>query len=104
MREHLEIDGRLVSYLDVRPTARQAGTLLLLHAFPLSAEMWRPQLSAAPSAWRFLAPDLRGFGESAPDRFEGATPSPDAALSIDDLALDILALLDQLRIANPVVC
>ena len=40
--------------------------VVLLHAFPLRAEMWRPQLETVPSGWRFIAPDLRGCGEGPP--------------------------------------
>lgn len=34
--------------------------VILLHAFPVNADMWRPQLDRAPDGWRFIAPDLRG--------------------------------------------
>jgi pimeloyl-ACP methyl ester carboxylesterase len=63
--------------------------LILLHAFPLNAEMWRPQLEAVPAGWRFIAPHLRGFG---------AGPPPDRGLSMDDYAADVLALMDALTI------
>src|SRR5262245_17731584 len=36
--------------------------VILLHGFPLNAEIWRPQLEAVPDGWRFIAPDFRGFG------------------------------------------
>lgn len=36
-------------------------TCLLIHAFPLSADMWLPQLHRVPPGWRFVAPDVRGF-------------------------------------------
>ncbi|MEI6244012.1 MAG: hypothetical protein WCQ64_03105, partial [Acidobacteriota bacterium] len=36
-------------------------TLILLHAFPMSADMWLPQLARVPLGWPFVAPDLRGF-------------------------------------------
>src|SRR5687767_14345624 len=36
--------------------------VVLLHAFPLNADMWRPQLEAVPDGWRLIAPDLPGFG------------------------------------------
>ena len=36
--------------------------LVLLHAFPLSSEMWRPQRDALGD---IVAPDLRGFGSRA---------------------------------------
>jgi pimeloyl-ACP methyl ester carboxylesterase len=32
-------------------------TLLLLHAFPLSADQWLPQLHRVPLGWRVIAPD-----------------------------------------------
>ena len=41
--------------------------LVLLHAFPLSADMWQAQLDRVPDGWRFVAPDLRGFGPAAAD-------------------------------------
>ena len=34
---------------------------MLLHGFPLSADMWRSQIDHVPDGWRFIAPDLRGF-------------------------------------------
>ena len=86
------------SYLDAAgPGPEPAGrTLVLLHAFPLAAEMWRPQLEAAPAGWRFIAPDLRGFGQSSVD-------DPIAPASIDAHASDLLALLDFLRVDRVVV-
>ncbi|CAN5868522.1 hypothetical protein BH18ACI5_BH18ACI5_14480 [soil metagenome] len=62
--------------------------LVLLHAFPLHAEMWRPQLEQVADGWRFIAPDLRGFG---PDPVTGAQ-------SMDDLADGVFSLLDALKI------
>lgn len=63
--------------------------VVLLHAFPLSAEMWRPQLEAVPAGWRFMAPDLRGFGQG---------PAAIGPVSMDDYAADVGALLDTLSI------
>jgi pimeloyl-ACP methyl ester carboxylesterase len=65
--------------------------VLLLHAFPLNADMWRPQLERAPGGWRLVAPDLRGFGPAA-----GAAPG--GRTSIDDLAAGAKAVLDALEI------
>ncbi len=36
--------------------------LLLLHAWPLDARMWAPQVEALPEGLRVSAPDLPGFG------------------------------------------
>jgi 3-oxoadipate enol-lactonase len=40
--------------------------LLLLHAWPLDARMWEPQLAALPDGLAVAAPDLPGFGGSEP--------------------------------------
>src|SRR5512140_3385058 len=61
--------------------------VVLLHAFPLSAEMWRPQLERVPDGWRFICPE---YFES-----EGKT--------IDDHARGVLALLDELRIDSAII-
>jgi pimeloyl-ACP methyl ester carboxylesterase len=51
--------------------------------------MWRPQLDRVPSGWRFLAPDLRGFG---------ATPIETDTMTVDAYARDLLGFLDALSI------
>jgi 3-oxoadipate enol-lactonase len=61
--------------------------LVLLHAFPFSAEMWRPQLTHVPDGWRFMAPQLCRMGET----------------TIDDYAADVGALLDALKIDEAVI-
>jgi pimeloyl-ACP methyl ester carboxylesterase len=96
MRHDFDHDGRRISYLEHHaPGGPLKGTLVLLHAFPLAAEMWRPQLTALPAGWRVVAPDLAGFGESSP----GTSASP----AIDDYARDVLALLDHLQLDAAVV-
>jgi pimeloyl-ACP methyl ester carboxylesterase len=54
--------GRL-RYNDVPPSGagRGAGTLLLIHGFPLNPDMWQPQLEMAARGWRVIVPELRGF-------------------------------------------
>lgn len=68
--------------------------LLLIHAFPLNARMWEPQLALADSGWRVIAPQLR--------RFDGADQDPPAA-SVDDFAGDVIDLLDALHIHEAVI-
>jgi 3-oxoadipate enol-lactonase len=75
-------------------------TLLLLHAFPLSADQWLPQLHRVPPGWRFIAPDLRGFRGVGP-AFEDPGLHD---LSIDDYADDVLALATHLDLERLVVC
>lgn len=39
--------------------------VLLLHGYPHDRSLWAPQLAAPASGFRYLAPDLPGFGETA---------------------------------------
>ncbi|HEX5069111.1 MAG TPA: alpha/beta fold hydrolase [Vicinamibacterales bacterium] len=74
--------------------------VLLLHAFPLSADQWLPQLHRVPVGFRFVAPDLRGFrGMGAAFEDPGL-----GSLSIDDYAQDALALAAHLDLDRFVVC
>jgi pimeloyl-ACP methyl ester carboxylesterase len=67
---------------------------VLLHAFPLAADMWRPVLEQAPEGWRYVAPDLRGFGAAR----HGAP-----ARTMDDMAAGVRALLDALEIERATI-
>src|SRR4051794_38971382 len=71
--------------------------VILLHGFPLSAEMWRPQLERVPQGWRYIAPDLRGFGPSP------AGADPLSAPTMDSYAADVEALLDALDFENAAI-
>ncbi len=77
-----------------RGTVRLRGTLVLLHAFPVNARMWEPQLVLADHGWRVLAPQFRGF--------DGGAADPPAA-SIGDYTGDVVDLLDALRIKDAVI-
>jgi pimeloyl-ACP methyl ester carboxylesterase len=74
--------------------AGQGTPLILLHAFPLSSELWRPQLETLSNDFRVIAPDLPGFGNS-PDFVEDA--------SVDHMANSVMALLQQLKIEEPII-
>ncbi len=108
MREHIRIDRRRIGYLD--SARRAAGSpavdtrvLLLIHAFPVNADMRTDQVEAPPAGWRVIAPDLRGFGDSDADEpaaLDDARPLPP---SLDDYARDVLTLLDVLGIERVVL-
>ena len=83
--------------------AGQGRPLVLLHAFPLSGDMWRPQLASLPPGWRGIAPDLRGFGGSSRDVTDGEHLVAAPARGMDDYARDVLALLTHLGIDRFVV-
>ncbi len=85
----IRIDERDLAY-------REAGTgepVVLIHAFPLTGEMWRPQFEGLSAAMRLIAPDLPGFG--------GSTATE--AASVEGWARDVAALLDALGIGRAIV-
>ncbi len=67
--------------------------VVLLHGFPHDRTLWAGQLAAPAAGFRYLAPDLPGFGES--DRL----PMPSVAQWADG----VVALLDALAIDRAVV-
>jgi pimeloyl-ACP methyl ester carboxylesterase len=82
------LTARSVRYLE----AGQGQPFVLLHSFPLNAAQWTPQLEAVPAGWRFIAPDLSGFGPSAADT--------DQPRSMARYADDVLELMTHLGIAR----
>jgi pimeloyl-ACP methyl ester carboxylesterase len=68
--------------------------VVLLHGFPLGREMWKEQVSGIGSIYRVIAPDLRGHGDS---------PAPEGDYTIDEMADDVIELLDSLGLDMPVV-
>ena len=71
-----------VSWGDREP----AGTLVLLHAFPLGARMWEPQHALADEGWRIVMPQFRGF--------DCTTCDVPVAASLEDYARDVADLRD----------
>jgi pimeloyl-ACP methyl ester carboxylesterase len=68
--------------------------VVLIHGFPLDRSMWSYQRSSIASTYRVILPDLRGHGASA---------VPDGIYTVDEMADDVLELLDALQINGPVV-
>jgi pimeloyl-ACP methyl ester carboxylesterase len=95
-RERMTVGRKQISYLTSEsvPASRQRPlrSVVFLHAFPLQASMWEPNIDAVPDGWRAVAPDLRGFGES---------PLLDGeAHGMSDLAGDVVDLLDNLEVTD----
>lgn len=69
-----------------------AGTaLVLLHGWPETSYCWNAVAAHLPESMHVIAPDLRGLGDSP--------RMPDlAAYAKDQLALDVLAVLDALKL------
>jgi pimeloyl-ACP methyl ester carboxylesterase len=92
-----ESDGAKLSFLD-------SGTgvpVVLLHPTPLDHDFWRP-LTENLSGVRAIVPDLRGHGGSELGSglpVGGFALVPDASvLTMAQLAADVLALLDHLKV------
>ncbi|MBA4064061.1 MAG: alpha/beta hydrolase [Isosphaera sp.] len=88
----LDLPGRgAVAYDD----AGAGLPVVLLHAFPFDRGMWQPQLGPLSAAgFRVLAPDLPGFG--------GSAPGPDP-FTVDGAADFVAAFLDWLKVDRAVV-
>lgn len=85
-----EADPIALSYFDTYSDT----VLLFVHGFPFDGRMWSPQLDELASAARIVAPDLRGFGESA---------VPPAPYSIAEMAAECIELMDALGVEKYVV-
>jgi 3-oxoadipate enol-lactonase len=72
-----------------------ADGLLLLHAFPLDARMWQPQLDAFAADVRVVAPDHPGFG--------GNDRVPDV-MTMELAARSAIQALDDAGVQRAVVC
>ncbi len=90
-----ELDGVSHRYVEVAGTrlhvaeAGEGPPVVLLHGWPQHWWVWRKVIPALAAERRVICPDLRGFGwsEAPPGRYE-----------IQELADDILALLDELAL------
>lgn len=74
---------------------RGKGTpLVLLHGYPLDHHLWDEVTPRLEDPFDLILPDLRGFGESS---------TVDSFYAMEDFALDIAGLLDQLGIRKAAV-
>ena len=67
--------------------------VVFLHGFPHDRSLWAPQLGALMDRCRCIAPDMRGFGESAVQ----------GPYTMNRYADDVVALLDTLHIDRAVI-
>lgn len=88
-----QVDGRTLSYID---SGGDGPAVVLLHAFPLRAQQWDAQIEALSDRFRFIAPDLMGFGSSS-------APDDESLYSMDSYADDVAALLDELGLDKVVL-
>jgi pimeloyl-ACP methyl ester carboxylesterase len=67
--------------------------VILIHGFPFDHRIWSAQLETLSDAYRVIAPDLRGHGQSQ---------APEGDYGMETLAADVLALLDRLGVDRAV--
>jgi pimeloyl-ACP methyl ester carboxylesterase len=80
----------LLAYDDEGP----GPVVVLLHGFPLDRTMWALQLTGVGGPYRVIAPDLRGHGQTA---------APAGIYTMDEMADDVIELLNALNLTEPVV-
>lgn len=68
--------------------------LVLLHGYPLDHHLWDEMVPLLKDKFDLIVPDLRGFGEST---------TVDTPYTMDDLASDIVGLLNQIDIHKAAV-
>lgn len=82
---------------DIRLGYERRGTgapLVLLHGFPLDHHLWDDVAPLLEDTFDLILPDLRGFGGSS---------TVDSFYTMEDMASDIAALLDQLGIQRAAI-
>ena len=92
--QKLTVNGIQIAFEREGPSTSSGGApLVLIHGFPLDHRMWEallPQLQEID----VIMPDLRGFGESA---------VVDGTYTTADMADDVIALLDALKIEKAAI-
>ncbi|WNS42991.1 alpha/beta fold hydrolase [Paenibacillus sp. MMS20-IR301] len=83
--ENVRCDGSNICYSD----QGKGEVIVLLHGFCGSAEYWEKVIPGLAAQYRVIAPDLRGHGSS---------DAPLGAYTIEQMADDVLALLNALEI------
>jgi 3-oxoadipate enol-lactonase len=87
------VNGAELYYED---TGNPAGVpVVLIHGFPFSHEMWRPQVELLQDRFRVITYDVRGHGRSEVG---------DGQYTIELFVDDLISLLDHLKVEKAVLC
>jgi len=90
---NIKYDGLDISY-SISGTGN-ATTIVLIHGFPFSSEMWKPQVEFLKKNYQVITYDLRGHGKSG-----GGEGQYFMEYFVDDL----FTLMDHLKISSSVIC
>ncbi|HEV7894022.1 MAG TPA: alpha/beta fold hydrolase [Pyrinomonadaceae bacterium] len=85
------VRGIELAYTD----AGSGPAVVFLHGFPFDRSMWSGQVERLSASFRVIAPDLRGHGETT------VTREP---ASMEEMAEDVVSLLDELNVPRAVIC
>ncbi|HEX9514426.1 MAG TPA: alpha/beta hydrolase [Puia sp.] len=88
-----KIRGIQLAYDDLGKENRNV--IVFVHGHPFNRSMWKYQVAHFSTDYRLVLPDLRGYGET-----EAATPKT----LLDEMALDLSHLLDELNIDQALFC
>lgn len=89
--------------------------IILLHGYPFNRSMWREQIDfLSAKGYRVVAPDLRGFGgmsdklqflaDADRQETERQAETHRTITTMEDMAGDVAALMDDLKVDQAVVC
>jgi pimeloyl-ACP methyl ester carboxylesterase len=84
----LEVDGAALTYDDEGPRDGDGVPLVFIHGWTADRHRWDHQVAHFSSKRRVIRLDLRGHGES----------TGSGARAVDELARDVIALLDHLEV------
>jgi len=82
-----------IYYVDYGP--KDAMPIILVHAFPLSHNLWDSQIQVLTAEHRVITYDIRGHGES---------DVGDGQYTIELFVDDLMELLDHLQITKTIIC
>lgn len=86
-----QIRGIRLAYDDIG----EGQPLVFVHGHPFDRSMWQRQIDYFKDRYRLILPDLRGYGES-----DVTVPR----VLLDEMALDIIHLMDELEVDSAVFC
>ena len=88
--ETINVNGIRLAY-----ERRGHGTpMVLLHGYPLDHHLWDEVAPLLEDTFDLILPDLRGFGESS---------TVDSVYKMEDIADDVVALLDSLKVEKAAI-